>query len=154
MWDDHERAFLEDVTLNLIPDDEHMNTKGKTVMKWDKTKKRYTLQKVDREGKVMKEKRNESGKKITKKNVMNKDHDEVYKKWQQRTHLSLQRSGEMENTKLIAQARSANEGRSMMKQFRGRHKDLEKGDDIRNPQHLINQKEKRLTQRMKNMSKE
>ena len=60
----------------------------------------------------------------------------------------------MENTKLIAQARSANEGRSMMKQFRGRHKDLEKGDDIRNPQHLINQKEKRLTQRMKNMSKE
>ena len=42
----------------------------------------------------------------------------------------------------------------MMKQFRGRHKDLEKGDDIRNPQHLIQQKEKRLTQRMKNMSKD
>ena len=53
----------------------------------------------------MKEKRNESGKKITKKNVMMKDHDDVYKKWQQRTHLSLQKSGEMENSKLIAEAR-------------------------------------------------
>ena len=43
LWDDHERAFLDDVTLNLIPDDEHMNIKGKTVMKWDKIKKRYML---------------------------------------------------------------------------------------------------------------
>ena len=43
LWEDHERAFLDDVTLNLIPDDEHNNTKGKTVMKWDKVKKRYTL---------------------------------------------------------------------------------------------------------------
>ena len=67
LWDDHERAFLEDVTLNLIPDDEHMNTKGKTVSKWDKIKKKYTLQKVDREGKVMREAKNESGAKISKK---------------------------------------------------------------------------------------
>mmetsp|Transcript_46013 Transcript_46013/g.60959 ORF Transcript_46013/g.60959 Transcript_46013/m.60959 type:complete len:106 (-) Transcript_46013:318-635(-) len=89
LWDEHERAFLDDVELNLIPSDDHMNTKGKTVMKWDKTKKRYMLQKVDREGKIIKEKRNEAGKKITKKNVMMKDHDEIYKKWQQRTHLSL-----------------------------------------------------------------
>lgn len=73
---------MEDVTLNLIPDDEHMNTKGKTVMKWDKTKRRYTLQKVDRDGKVVKEKRNEAGKKITKAGVMNKDPDAIYKKWQ------------------------------------------------------------------------
>jgi len=117
LWDEHERAFLEDVTLNLIPDDEHMNTKGKTVMKWDRTKKRYTLQKIDREGRVMSEKKNESGKAITKKNVMMNDHDNVYKKWQQRTHLSLQKSGEQENTKLMDQARSANDGRAMMKQF-------------------------------------
>jgi hypothetical protein len=29
--------------MDLIPDDEALNTKGKTVMKWDKVKKRYTL---------------------------------------------------------------------------------------------------------------
>ena len=66
-----------------------MNTKGKTVMKWDKVKKRYTLQKVDREGKIIKERKNESGKKISKKNLMMKDQDSIYKKWQQKTHLSL-----------------------------------------------------------------
>lgn len=44
LWEDHERAFLEEVTMNLIPDDEALNNvKGKTVMKWDKVKKRYTL---------------------------------------------------------------------------------------------------------------
>ncbi len=154
LWEDHERAFLDDVTLNLIPDDEHTNIKGKTVMKWDKVKKRYTLQKVDREGRVIKEKRNESGKKISKKNIMSKDPDAIYKKWQQKTHLSLQKSGERENTKLIAQAKSANESRGMMKQFRGRHKDIDKGEDVRNPQLLIKAKEKRLQQRMKNMSKD
>ena len=73
LWDEHEKDFLDGVTLNMIPDDEHMNTKGKTVMKWDKVKKRYTLQKVDREGKIIKERKNESGKKISKKNLMMKD---------------------------------------------------------------------------------
>ena len=65
-------------------DDEEVisNTKGKTVMKWDKTKKRYTLQKVDRDGKVMK---NESGVKIKSKEKQ----PDYYKRWQQRTHLSL-----------------------------------------------------------------
>jgi len=58
---------LEDVTLNLYQDDEVLNnTKGKTVMKWDKSKKKYTLQKVDRDGRVMSERRNESGAKIKK----------------------------------------------------------------------------------------
>jgi hypothetical protein len=56
LWDENERNFLEDVTMNLIEDDEILtNTKGKTVMKWDKTKKKYTLQKVDRDGRVMSE---------------------------------------------------------------------------------------------------
>ena len=98
LWQDHERAYLEDVTMNLIADDEVMkNTKGKTVMKWDKTKKRYTLQKVDREGKVIHERKNEAGKKITK----NDKHEDIYKKWQQRTHMSLQRTGEKEDHKLM-----------------------------------------------------
>ncbi len=68
LWGEDERAFLEDVTLNLVPDDDAMmDTKGKTVMKWDSTKRRHVLMKVDRDGKIIKEKRNESGAKITKK---------------------------------------------------------------------------------------
>ena len=82
--------------MNLIPDDDALaNVKGKTVMKWDKVKKKYTLQKVDRDNKVIREKRNESGKKITE-NGKGKldDRHNIYKKWQQRTHMSLQKTGE------------------------------------------------------------
>lgn len=68
--------------MDLIPDDEALNNvKGKTVMKWDKIKKRYVLQKVDREGKVIKDRKNESGKKITKKDLLNREKNNVYKQW-------------------------------------------------------------------------
>ena len=139
MWTDNEKSFLENVTMDLIPDDEALNVKGKTVRKWDRVKKRYVLQKVDREGKVMRERRNESGAKVG-----NKDKKQVsaYKNWQTRTHLSLQRPGEQENKKLIEQAKNANEGRKMMKSFKRSHSDLNKGEDVRNPKTLIKNKTK------------
>lgn len=102
LWGEHEKNFLEDVTMNLIPDeDASKNFKGKTAMKWDAQKKRYILKKVDREGKVIAEKRNESGQKITKKMKENKKGEGIYKKWQQKTHLNLQKAGEQEDTKAI-----------------------------------------------------
>ena len=87
LWSENEKSFLENVTMDLIPDDDAMNVKGKTVRKWDKVKKRYILQKVDREGKVMRERRNESGKKVT--NKMKDNRNSAYKNWQSRTHLTL-----------------------------------------------------------------
>jgi hypothetical protein len=54
LWGEGEKNFLEDVTMNLIPDDDALkNIKGKTAMKWDAIKKRYMLKKVDREGRVI-----------------------------------------------------------------------------------------------------
>ena len=89
LWGDDEKAYLEDVTLNLMGDDER-GTKGKTVMRWDSKKKRYVLMKVDREGKVIKEKRNESGAKITKKNAAKAQVEQkAYKLWMKKTHLKL-----------------------------------------------------------------
>ena len=68
LWGEGEKNFLEDVTVNMLPvDDDGKNLKGKQVMKWDPVKKRYMIKRVDREGKVIHEKRNESGKKISKK---------------------------------------------------------------------------------------
>lgn len=68
LWGENEKNFLEDITMNLVPDDDAVkNIKGKTAMRWDAVKKRYMLKKVDREGRVMSEKRNEAGKKITNK---------------------------------------------------------------------------------------
>jgi DBP10CT (NUC160) domain len=89
LWGEEERAFLEDVTLNLIPDDDiSMMTKGKTAMKWDSKKKRYMLKKVDRDGKIIQEKRNESGAKITKAQLA-KGKESIYKKWMKKTHMKL-----------------------------------------------------------------
>jgi len=93
LWNDNEKSFLENVTMDLIPDDDAMNVKGKTVRKWDRVKKRYVLTKIDREGKVMREKKNESGKKITNKNAEKSAH-KIYDSWKSKTHLSLQRAGE------------------------------------------------------------
>ena len=102
LWGEHEKNFLEDVTMNLIGDDDMAkNMKGKTAMKWDAQKKRYILKKVDRDGKVIAEKRNESGQKITKKMKEANKGAGIYKKWQQKTHLNLQKAGEMEDTKAI-----------------------------------------------------
>ena len=102
LWNDGEKAYLEDVTMNLVPDDDAVkNLKGQTAMRWDAKKKRYMLKKVDREGRVIAEKRNESGAKITNK-MKEKGKESIFKKWQQRTHLTLQKSGEMEDTNAIA----------------------------------------------------
>lgn len=43
LWGDAEKEFLDDVTMNLIPDEDALNIKGKTVMKWDNKKRRYML---------------------------------------------------------------------------------------------------------------
>lgn len=147
LWGLGEKNFLEDVTLNLIGDDDaKKNLKGQTAMKWDKVKKKYVLMKVDRDGKVIAEKRNESGAKITKKmKEKAKTKESIYKKWQQKTHLSLQKSGEVEDNKTMDQAKRANEARKTLKEFKLRHgQDLYKGEDARSHKTLIDKKTQKL----------
>jgi len=91
----------------------------------------------------MSEKRNEAGKKITKKMKEKQEgkKESIYKKWQQRTHLTLQKSGEMEDSKTIDQAKRANEARKVLKDFKTRHgADLHKGDDARSHKTMIDKK--------------
>lgn len=149
LWNDGEKAYLEDVTMNLVPDDDAVkNLKGQTAMRWDAKKKRYMLKKVDREGRVIAEKRNESGAKITNK-MKEKGKESIFKKWQQRTHLSLQKSGEMEDTKAIEQAKRANDARKTLKDFKRRHgADLHKGTDARSNKTLIDKKKEKMLQRV------
>ena len=115
-------------------------------MKWDKVKKKYTLQKVDRDGKILNNMRNESGKKIKKSDKV----VDVYKRWQQRTHLKLQTVGDKEDKKLMGQAKSANESRSLVKSFKGRHKDLNKGEDMRDNRKLLEKKGQKMVNKMRN----
>lgn len=122
LWNEGEKNFLEDVTMNVLPDDENgiKGFKGRTTMKWDNVKKRYMLKQVDRDGKVIAEKKNEAGVKISKK-MKEKEKVSIYKKWQEKTHLSLQKTGEMEDTKTIDQGRRAGEARRSLKDFKSRH---------------------------------
>ena len=84
LWTEDEKNYLDDVTMNFIPDDEAIkNIKGKTAMRWDKIKKRYMLKKVDRDGRVISERKNEAGAKITKKMKEGKEgKPSIFKKWQ------------------------------------------------------------------------
>uniref|UniRef100_A0A7S3IUR7 DBP10 C-terminal domain-containing protein n=1 Tax=Strombidium inclinatum TaxID=197538 RepID=A0A7S3IUR7_9SPIT len=150
LWGEGEKSFLEDVTMNLIDDDVTKNLKGQTAMKWDPIKKKYVLKKVDREGKVIAEKRNESGKKITKKMKEKKKEQSIYKKWQQRTHLSLQKTGEMEDFKSVDQAKRASDARRTLKDFKKRHgKDLMKGEDAKSYSKMLEKKKTKMISKIK-----
>lgn len=145
LWGDAEKAYLDDVTLNMIPDEEAVkHMKGKTAMRWDNVKKRYMLKKVDREGRVIAERRNESGAKITNKNKEKKQ-GEIFKTWQQRTHLNLPKTGDMEDPKAIEQAKRANETRKFSKDFKRRHgAELFKGTDARDNKTMIDKKRAKM----------
>ena len=154
MWGEEEKAFLEDLTMNLVPDDENL-IKGKTVMRWDSKKKRHVLVKVDRDGRVMKEKRNEAGVKITKKNAEKLQEQKVYKNWMKKTHMKLQTVGEVENTRSIDVAKSSNDSRKMMKQFRSKHaKELNTGEDARSNKRLVEMKKRKMMEKSRNGKKE
>ena len=147
LWGEDERNFLEDVTLNLIPDDE-AGIKGKTVMRWDSTKKKHILVRVDRDRNIVKEKKNESGAKISNKDASKADDQKIYKKWMKRSHMKLQSVGEVEDPRAVQQARSSTEGRRMIKQFGKRH-DLSKGEDARSNSHMLENKKKKLMDKTK-----
>lgn len=153
LWGEGEKNFLEDVTINMSgADDDGKNLKGRKVMKWDATKKRYMVKNIDRDGKVIAEKRNEAGKKITKK-MKEKEKVSIYKKWQQRTHLTLQKTGEMEDQKAMDQAKRANDSRKTIKDFKDRHgQELHKGTDARSHDTLIAKKQQKLQAKMQAMN--
>lgn len=89
------------------------------------------------------ERRNESGAKITKKDKDKKE--SIYKKWQQRTHLSLQKAGEIEDSRNVDQAKRANEARKTLKDFKNRHgQSLYKGDDARSNKTFVDKKKQKF----------
>ncbi len=66
-----------------------------------------------------------------------------------KTHLKLQSSGEVEDTKLVEKAKSSSESRKMMKQFKNSHSSMNKGEDARSNNKLVEMKKKKLMQKMK-----
>lgn len=70
-----------------------------------------------------------------------------------KSHLKIQKVGELEDKRAVDLARTSSEGRHMMKQFSNRHKDeLQKGEDPRSNSHIVDMKKKHLMDKMKNNS--
>jgi len=89
--------------------------------------------------------RNESGNKIKK---TDKQID-VYKRWQKSTHLKIPMAGDQEDKKMMGQARSASESRGLVKNFKSRHSDLNKGEDMRDNRKLMQQKGQKMMNKAK-----
>lgn len=111
MWGKDEKFNMEDLNLNLLPDDEKSLLKTSQSMKWDAKKKKYVQVNVRQDGSVLK---NEAGKKINYK----RDKDpELYKKWVRKTHLKIQETGEQEDRKTVNNAQSFHKDRRDMKRM-------------------------------------
>lgn len=132
MWGKDEKFDMEELNLNLLPDDEHSLLRQKREMKWDAKKRKYVQVAIGSDGKATKIK-NEAGKFVNYK----KDKDpELYKKWMRRTHLKIQDAGEKEDVRTVENARSFHMNRRELKRqgkktsnIRGRPRDQVKGID-------------------------
>jgi hypothetical protein len=113
LWGKDEKFNVEDLNLNLLPDDEKSLLKQTQQMRWDKIKKKYVQVNVGKDGTVTKLK-NEAGKVINYK----KDKDpELYKRWMKRTHLKIQDTGEHEDRRMVDNAQSFHQDRRELKRM-------------------------------------
>ena len=78
LWGGERPLDLEELTVNILPDDEEKMKKQKFV--WDPRKKNFTYAKLDEAGKIVR--KNESGVKIK-----DKDKFQAYKNWKKKTKL-------------------------------------------------------------------
>jgi len=63
--------------------------------------------------------------------------------------LKLQTVGEMENKRAVEQGKIATESRKMMKHFKSKHTDINKGEDPRSNKALFDSKASKLQEKKK-----
>lgn len=109
LWHKDEKFDLNDLSLNLMADDDNL-MKKKRHLKWDQTKKRYVEHEVGFGGKAVRVK-NEAGKVIDEK----KKKPDLYKSWVKRSHLSIQKAGEIEDKNATSRVKSSARDRRELK---------------------------------------
>lgn len=140
LWKKDEKFNMEDLNLNLIPDDENSLMKKKTQMKWDHKKKRYVQVQVGKDGKAQKLK-NEAGKFINYK----KDKDpELYKKWMKKTHLKIQETGELEDKHTVDSANTFHRNKYEMKKSGHKANRVKEREQLRKLDQIEKMKKKKL----------
>jgi ATP-dependent RNA helicase DDX54/DBP10 len=109
LWGDEKPISLDELTLNIVPDDENKLHKQKKLV-WDPRKKNFVKGNVDRQGKLVRQ--NEAGKAIKK---GDKD-PKLFQRWKKKNQMkSIPKVGELENDKLVNQASNAFKERKFAK---------------------------------------
>jgi ATP-dependent RNA helicase DDX54/DBP10 len=119
LWGDEKPITLDELTLNFVPDDDHLSNKKKLV--WDPKKKNFVKSKVDREGKIIRT--NEAGVKVKSKDK----NPHAYKNWQKKNKLRVQKTGEMENERIATSAGDMFRERKISKGMRQKAKNQAQG---------------------------
>lgn len=109
LWGDEKPLSLDELTLNILPDDNNLRSQKKTV--WDPKKKNFVRGNVDKSGKLIKT--NEAGVKIKSKDK----NPRAYQTWKKKNKLRVQNVGEMENDKIINNADNSFKERKMNKRM-------------------------------------
>jgi ATP-dependent RNA helicase DDX54/DBP10 len=97
LWGDEKPISLDELTLNIVPDDDNLQKRKKIV--WDPKKKNFVKGNVDKSGKLVKT--NESGKQIKK----GDKNPQLFQKWKKKNQMkSIPKVGDLENDKIVNHA--------------------------------------------------
>jgi len=136
---------IDDMVLDLMGEDAATMNKQRSVMKWDAKKKKYTMQTIGKDGKVMKE--NAAGTKV--KDKEEKKVGRSYKAWQDKTKLKISRVGEEEKGGLAnatMKYRKVGGRRVLVTDGGGRGAD----DELKTKEQMIKAKEEEMSKKSKN----
>lgn len=136
LWGDEKPITLDELTLNLLPDnDDGSNTRKKTV--WDNKKKNFVRANVDKKGKII-VKKNESGVRIKKDDKS----PSQFKKWKKKNKANIQKVGEIENELHVQNAQTRFKDRKMNKMNKSGNPNKKTGEAKTAQQILKGKKEK------------
>lgn len=146
LWGDEKPISLDELTLNLLPDnDDGSGTRKKMV--WDNKKKNFINAKVDNKGKIV-IKKNEAGARIKK----DDKRPSQFKKWKKKNKTNIQKIGELESENAVTSAQKRFKDGKMNRLNRGSKQNKE-GQAKSLQQILKAKKEKFKFDQRKNYSK-
>lgn len=147
LWGDEKPITLDELTMNILPDnDEGSNNKKKLV--WDNKKKNFIRGKVDNKGNIIK--KNESGVKIKKDDKS----PSQFKKWKKKNKANIQKVGETENDIHVANAQSRFKDRKMNRMNKSGNNNNKKVGEAKTAQEILKgKKEKFKFDHRRNFSK-
>lgn len=148
LWGDEKPITLDELTLNIAPDDDSLANKKRLV--WDPKKKNFVNSNVDKTGKIIKN--NEAGVRVKSKDK----NPHSYQKWKKKNRLRVQNVGEMENDKITGTADTMFKERKLNKSMKGsKTGDSKKGkNEVKNFDQLLKAKKEKFKKQFgKNFSK-